>query len=132
MLKLIKILLIFFLSAIPISAFAYQECIITTDKKLSDIKIEHNDVIDVFPLVTIMNDKNTLVVHPLKEGSSRFIVTKGGKEQFVFNVTITRFETKIEEVKGFDIFQIDTPPENYEYELDIPPIDPELSEEKRS
>ena len=132
MLKLIKILLIFFLSAIPISAFAYQECIITTDKKLSDIKIEHNDVIDVFPLVTIMNDKNTLVVHPLKEGASKFIVTKGGKEQFVFNVTITRFETKIDEVDGFDIFQIDTPPQNYEYELDTPPVEPQISVEQRS
>lgn len=122
-----------FLSITSIApAYAYQECIITTDKKLSDIKIEHNDVIDVFPLVTIMNDKNTLVVHPLKEGTSRFIVTKGGKEKFVFNVTITRFETKINEVDGFDIFQIDTPPQNYEYELDTPPTEPQISEEKRS
>jgi len=120
--QVLKIFLIILLSAMPVSVFAYQECLITTDGKLSDIKIEHNDIIDVYPLITIMNDKNTLIVHPLKEGSSKFIVTKGGKEKLVFSVNVSKKETIIDQVDGVDIFQIDTPPVMYEYDLDEPPL----------
>ena len=66
--------------------------------------------------------KNTLIVHPLKEGSSKFIVTKGGKEKLVFSVNVSKKETIIDQVDGVDIFQIDTPPVMYEYDLDEPPI----------
>ena len=120
--QVLKIFLIILLSAMPVSVFAYQECLITADGKLSDIRIEHNDIIDVYPLITIMNDKNTLIVHPLKEGSSRFIVTKGGKEKLVFSVNVSKKETTIDQVDGVEIFQIDTPPVMYEYDLDEPPI----------
>ena len=105
-------------------AYSYEDCIVTSTAKLTDIKIEHNDIIDVFPLVTLMNDKNTLIVHPLKIGQSRFIVTKNKKEQVVFEVSVTENETKIKDVKGFDILTIDCPPGAYEYrfDLDEPPV----------
>ena len=52
------------LFSLPVAAF--EDCIITTKGKLNDIRIQHNDIIDVFPLITISNNKNTLIVHPLK------------------------------------------------------------------
>ena len=58
------------------SAEAFEDCIITNDGRLSDISIEHNDVVDVYPLITIMNDKNTLIVHPLKIGKTRVLIAK--------------------------------------------------------
>ena len=122
MTRVLKIFLIILLSAIPISVFAYQECLITADDKLSDIKVEHNDIIDVYPLITIMNDKNTLIVHPLKEGTSKFIVTKGKKDKLLFSVNVGKKETIIDHVDGVEIFQIDTPPVMYEYDLDEPPL----------
>ena len=48
--------------------FAYEDCIITTNGKLTDIKIQHNDIINVYPLITVDNNKNTLVIEHLKTG----------------------------------------------------------------
>ncbi len=104
------------------SCFAFEDGFISANKKLSDIKIEDNTVIDVFPLYTVMNEKNSLIVHPLKEGNTSFSVLKGGKDIVLFNVNVTEDETKISEADGFDVFQIDCPPNYYEYLLDEPPI----------
>ena len=116
-----KILAILSILLIP-QVFAYEDYVITNDSKLTDIKIENHDIIDVFPLYTVMNEKNTLIVHPLKEGCSRFTVLKNGKKIVVFSVKVEQDKTTIEDVEGFDIFAIDYPPEIYEYELDEPPV----------
>ena len=108
---------------LTLPCLAYEDCIITTDGKLSNIKIQYNDIIDVFPMITIMNDKNTLIVHPLKEGFSEFSVIKNNKEKFYFGVNVTEEKTSIPHVEGFDILTVDCPPNSYEYsfDLDLPP-----------
>ena len=108
------------LSAIP--AYAFEDCLITTNGKLTDISIEHNDIVDVYPVVTIMNEKNTLFVHPLKTGETRVCVLKNGKEKVMFNIKITPDKTEIEDVKGFDILKLDPPPMQDDEELDPPPM----------
>ncbi len=101
--------------------FAYQDCIVTTDGKLTDISIENNKLVDVYPLVTVMNEKNTLIVHPLSEGSTRFCVLKNNKNIVMFNIKITKNETIIDEVEGFVILPIDKPFKDDErFELDKP------------
>ncbi len=119
-----KFLIITAILCTAISVQAREDCIISNSEKLTDIRIEHNDIIDVFPLITIMNEKNTLIVHPLREGKTRFMVTRGGKEKVVFNVKVEDDKTIIDDVKGFDILTVDCPPGyfEYEYELDEPPI----------
>lgn len=112
------------LSLIILPAQAFQDCVITTDGKLSDISIEHNNIIDVYPMFTIMNEKNTLFVHPLKEGKTKLCVLKNNKNIVMFNVEVKSDETIINEVDGFEVFSIDTPPEmtnDEEFELDTPP-----------
>ncbi len=116
-----KIFILLIISFTLQSAQAFEDCIITNDGHLSDISIEHNDVVDVYPLITIMNDKNTLIVHPLKEGKTRVCVLKDKKDKIMFNIEVTKEKTIIDEVKGFDILGIDAPPGLYEYELDLPP-----------
>ena len=110
--------------ALASPVFAYEDCIISTNGKLTDITIQYNNIIDVFPLINIANDKNMLIVHPLKEGQTKFSVLKNGKEKFFFNVNVTKEETKIDEVSGFEIFTLDCPPGAYEYYFDIdePPM----------
>lgn len=103
-------------------AYAFEDIIITNNSKLTDIKIENHEVIDVFPLITIMNDKNTLIVHPLKEGQSNFSVLKDNKRLVMFSVKVETEDTKIEPVEGFEILPIDYPPGVYEFELDMPPV----------
>lgn len=115
--------ILFLLSLIMLPAQAFQDCVITADGKLSDISIEQNDIIDVYPLFTVMNEKNTLFVHPLKEGKTRLCVLKNNKKIVMFNVEVKPDETIISEAEGFEILSIDPPPEAQEdsFELDLPP-----------
>lgn len=107
---------------LSIPAFAFEDVIVTNNSKLSEIKVENHDVIDVFPLITVMNDKNTLIVHPLKEGQTKFSVLKDGKKTVEFSVKVEAEKTLISQEQGFDILPIDTPPGIFEYELDKPPL----------
>ena len=114
---------LFLLCIIILPAQAFEDCVIITDGKLSDISIEKNDIVDVYPLFTIMNEKNTLFVHPLKTGMTRLCVLKNGKDKVMFNIEVTEDKTNISEAKGFEIYAIDQPPESevYNFELDLPP-----------
>ena len=125
-----KLFLILCISILPAQGF--QDCVISNDGKLSDIRIEQNDIIDVYPIFTILNEKNMLYVHPLKDGETKFCVLKNGKDIVMFNVKVNDDNTIIDEVDGFEIFSVDTPPgeltsnpvaEEREcgYELDLPP-----------
>ena len=119
-----KYLTVLFALIFSLPAFAYEDCIISTDGKMTDISIQHNDIIDVFPLVTITNDKNTLIVHPLKTGSTKFSILKNNKDKHFFEVTVTEETTTVKPKEGFDILNIDCPPGSYEYffDLDTPPF----------
>ena len=117
-----KFLLLFSLIILPSQAF--QDCVITTDGKLSDISIEQNDIIDVYPMFTIMNEKNILFVHPLKEGKTRLCVLKNNKNIVMFDVEVKSDETIISDEESFEVLGIDLPPEiqnDEDLELDLPP-----------
>jgi hypothetical protein len=118
---LLTIALILFTMTLEVQA----DCLIMGEGKLTDIKIEDNSIIDVCPLVTIMNDKNTLVVHPLKDGNTRFCVLKDGKNIVMFNVKVNDGNVKIDDIDGFEVLSVDEPPfendESSEYELIEPP-----------
>ena len=114
--KWLTIAIIFFTT---LQAQAFEDCVITTNGKLTDISIEDNTIIDVCPLVTIMNNKNTLIVSPLKVGKTRFCVLKNNKDIVMFNVEVMKEKTIIDDVKGFEILTIDAPFE--EFVIDLPP-----------
>jgi len=117
-----KIFILFFLIfTTTLSSFAFEDCLIFTNGKMTDISIEHNDIINVHPLITIMNNKNTLIVHPLKIGKTRFCILKNEKEKVVFHVMVTDTETIINDVDGFEIQTLDAPPTNDEFKIDAPP-----------
>ncbi len=114
-----KYLLTLLIFLATLQAQAFEDCVITTNGKLTDISIEDNTIIDVCPLVTIMNNKNTLIVSPLKLGKTRFCVLKNNKDIVMFNVEVLENKTIIDDVKGFEIFAIDAPFE--EFVIDLPP-----------
>lgn len=101
------------------TVFAFEDCIVSGNGKLTDIKIENNKIIDVYPLITIMNDKNTLIVRPLQTGKTTFSVLKDNKERLYFSVNVEEDKTTISGAEEFDALTIDAPPEGYE--LDTPP-----------
>ena len=105
-------------------AYAFEDYIITTDGKLNGIKIQHNDIINVYPLITVDNNKNTLIIEPLKTGETKFSVLKNDKDKYIFNVIVTEDKTTVEVVEGFGVLSIDTPPNSYDeyFDLDEPPV----------
>ncbi len=120
MLKKCTILLIMLITTL--GAQAFEDCIITTDGKLTDINIENNQIVNVSPLVTIMNERDTIIIQPLQVGKTTFSVVKDAETKIVFDVEITPNETIIKNVEGFEIFQLDNPPEFLDCDLDEPPI----------
>ena len=56
--KYFAILLIFLSN---LQAFAFEEIIVSTDAKLTDIKIKDNSIVNVYPLVTILNEKKYII-----------------------------------------------------------------------
>ena len=116
-----KFFTILFIIALTLSAQAYEDCIVTNSGKLTDINIEDNTVIDVFPIVTIMNEKNTLIVHPLKSGRTRFCALKNNKNVVLFEVAVTDMETTINAPDGFEVLSLDSPDNEAEFEIDPPP-----------
>ena len=61
MLKKIFIFLSLFIFS-NIQAQAFEDYLIISDSKLVDIRIDNNKIIDVYPLITVMNEKNILVL----------------------------------------------------------------------
>lgn len=103
-------------------ANAYQDCIVINNGKITDINIEDHSVIDVFPLITVMNEKNTLIVHPLKSGKTRFCALKNSKSLVLFEVQVSDCETVINAPDGFEVYAIDAPNNEFEFTLDEPPV----------
>jgi len=110
---------IFLIILSTLSSYAYEDCIIKTNGRLTNIEIEDNTVIDVHPIITIMNKKDTLVIHPLKEGTTCFSVYKNNKEKILFTVKVAKDETFVSENKNFEIMYLDSPPEGFN--IDLPP-----------
>ena len=123
--KFIYTVLIF---GIALQANALEDCIISAKGQLFDIRIENHDIIDVYPLVTISNKKNTLIVHPLKTGMTAFTVMKNGKTKHLFVVNVKEDSTIIKGDEEFSIMTLDAPPVNTSFDLDLPPLTPKNME----
>ena len=116
-----KWLLLYLILFTVLQAQAFEDYLVMTQGKLTDISIEDNTIVDVYPLITLMNDKNTLMVSPMKIGKTRVCVLKNGKEKILFNVEVRENKTIIDEVNGFEILSLDSP-DGGGFELDEPPM----------
>lgn len=117
-----KVFIIALISIISLQAHAFEEVILSTDGKISNIKIKDTSVININPLRTIQNKKNILFISPIKIGETSFSLLKNGKEEFSFNVIIEENKTIVETAKGFEITSLNVPPEILDCEIDQPPV----------
>lgn len=106
---------------IELQTLAFEDYIIINNGKLTDIKIEDNTIIDVYPMITVSNNKNTLIIHPLKIGKTKFYTLKNNKDVILFDVEVKENETIINNVNGFEILAIDKPQNYEEILIDLPP-----------
>ena len=115
--KILTISLIFFTIQ---SAHAYEDCILSSDGQLGSIKVNNPAIAEVYPIITISNEKNMFIIHPLKEGKTKISLLKNGKDSISFNISVKEDETVTDEVDGIEILSLDEP--DIPIELDTPPI----------
>ena len=97
--KVFKIALILLCIVILSSkVYAFEDAIIFADGKITDISIENSKIVDILPLITVMNDRNTLIIHPLSIGNTKVSVIKDNKEK-ISEITslMNLYQKKIEE-----------------------------------
>ena len=116
-----KIILTTLIFLTALQAQAFEDFILSTDSKISNIKIKDTSVIKINPLTTILNEKNTLFIIPQKIGETSFSLQKGDKI-FNFNVVVKDNETIISETDEFEIVSLDTHPQILDCEIDLPPV----------
>lgn len=116
--KIILTTLIFLTS---LQAQAFEDFVLSTGTKISNIKIKDTSVININPLTTILNEKNTLFIIPQKIGETSFSLQKDGKI-FNFNIVVKDNETIISENNEFEIVSLDTHPQILDCEIDTPPV----------
>lgn len=105
-----------------LQAQAFEEYILSTKSILSEIKIENQEILNIEPIVTIDNSKNTLFIIPLKEGETSFSFVKDKKEKISFDVKIEGKKAFFSKIEGFDIVAFDEPPIILDCNLDKPPV----------
>lgn len=116
-----KIILIFLIFLTALQAQAFEDFVLSTDGKISNIKIEDNSIVNINPLTTILNEKNTLFIIPQKLGETSFSLQKNN-ETFKFSIKIDEEKTTISEIDGFEIVSLDTHPIILDCEIDAPPV----------
>jgi len=115
-----KILTISFIFFTIQSTYAYEDCILSSDGKLGNIKVNNSSIADIYPVITISNEKNMFIIHPLKEGKTKISLLKNDKDSISFNMTVKEDETIAEEVDGIEVLALDEP--DIPIELDTPPV----------
>lgn len=116
-----KFLTTIFIFCFSLQAQAFEDFILSTDGKISNIKIEDTSIININPLTTIQNERNTLFIIPQKIGETSFSLQKEG-DFFKFNIKIDENETMISDIEGFEVVSLDTHPVILDYEIDTPPV----------
>ena len=99
-----KIILIFLIFLTALQAQAFEDFVLSTDGKISNIKIEDNSIVNINPLTTILNEKNTLFIIPQKLGETSFSLQKNN-ETFKFSIKIDEEETTISEIDAPPVFR---------------------------
>ena len=112
----------------PLQTFAFEDCVITTSEKVSEIKVEDDSILNARPLVTIENKKNIIFINPLSVGETKIYITRDNNQKATLEVKITETETIISQEDDFEIISLDMPPEVLE--IDLPPIKTKETEEK--
>ena len=125
---MIKRLIIFFICYLTLQANAFEDLILSSNEKMTDIKIENNQIINIHYLTTILNEKDTIFINPINIGETSFSLIKAN-EKYTFNVKVDEDETFINNIEGFEIVSLDTPPQILDFEIDPPPV---LKKEKET
>lgn len=103
----------FFISSVLLlmTNIAYADsCIMITESKITDINCSNNDIISINVLTTLSNEKRSLIVSSLKDGSCDFTI-KLNKSNYKYKAVVDNGKLKITGSNKIKILPVDLPPE---------------------
>lgn len=115
-----KVLTIALFSVLIQPDFAYEDLIISNTNTITQIKNRTPDIINIEPIYTIMNERNTVLINVLTEGIADFSLELETGKVANFELSASKNKTEIKKsAKDFNIFVVDDYVESVE--LDLPP-----------
>ena len=103
--------------------FAFDNYILHTDKPVVKIVSSDSKIITANVLVTIMNEKDTVIITPKQNGKA--ILTFYFKDETIeIPVTVRKFKTVFKKHPKLNFIKIDTPPQLFQ--IDLPPRTEEI------
>ena len=108
--------------------------LISTNHQINASSITNQDILVVEPFCTLFNEKNSLIIHPKREGKTQFILyMNDGKRIFNVNISAKYPRNKEGIKKGiFEVKAIDTTPISDDEDLNITPSSYDNSAEIKS
>ncbi len=131
---LLTIFLLFGTNCFALESFEIhlgKNYILSTQSIVESLAVSDSEIINVSPFFTIFNEKNVILVQPLKIGKSNLtIFTDKGDVKFEIAVkpSVEHEELPLIENEIFELLLLDSPPVIDEIKLDQYPIKFERSE----
>lgn len=101
-----------------------KDYILTTEKTVYAAASANPAVVMVSPFFTIFNEKNVILIHPIKVGKANFTIFLDNSST-VFETTVNPSGTNspLNYKKGdFEIILLDEPPVVEDFEIEAPPV----------
>ena len=105
-----KIMSLLIISSFLAPCHAYENYMLMTDKKVTNIKVSNEDVITVKPIVSLNCDGNSMMIIPRSVGRSNLSFCKG-KKRIKLWVIVKANKTCIKKVNGVKVVPMGLPPE---------------------
>ena len=102
---LFSIFTIFFIIS---QAYALEDYIVLSNKRIISVTSQNIDIVDVIPFFTIDNSKNIILVKPKQAGRTKIVFKFEDCEQTA-QIKITENETIISDIDGLSYFVLDLP-----------------------
>ena len=101
-----------------------SDYLIMSDKCIKNTLLSNPEILTLSPFFTIFNEKNVILIHPLKQGSSDLTVLFD-KNYESFKIQVEPKTSKIPnqtiKIGDLEIVLLDSLPQNEDFEIDKPP-----------
>lgn len=98
--------------------FAFDDYVVHTTKPVNKVVSSDRNIITANVLVTIMNEKDTILISPKGEGKA-ILIFEFKDETITVPVTVKKNKTIFKKNTGLEFVKLDPPPQLFQ--IDLPP-----------
>ncbi len=98
--------------------FAFDDYVVHTTKPVNKVVSSDRNIVTANVLVTIMNEKDTILISPKSEGKA-ILIFEFKDETITVPVTVKKNRTAFKKNTGLEFVKLDPPPQLFQ--IDLPP-----------